>query len=323
MRRLPMLAGALAAALALSACAVPRERAAEDLRPAKLAVAPSEVDDVVAKYREVRSAAVDALDAKPLSTVETGPVLAVDTGMFEVAELLEREEFALDGPFTVESTMLPRFDSYPLWFVALVRDEETGRRQLQVYERTTAADPWLLTATPELAGDTPLPEMRRVGDATRRVGPDDGEGMVTAPRSALQGLASALDEPEAEEAAAWAEDPFVVQMRETATQNADLEGSDFAQSWAADEQIYALRTADGGALVFGTLLRQDTFDVDAGLRVTWPEESPQRAFWPDGVVGRGSLRYYHQVLVRVPPAGSDEPAATLGTFGGVVGSAGQ
>ncbi|RLV56846.1 hypothetical protein D9V41_03480 [Aeromicrobium phragmitis] len=318
-----MVAGVLVTALALTACAIPRERAAEDLRPAKIAVAPVEVEDVVAKYREVRSAAVDALDAKPLSTVEAGPVLAVDTGTFEVAELLEREEFALDGPFTVETTMLPRFSRYPLWFAALVRDEETGRRQLQVYERTTAADPWLLTANPELAGDTPLPEMRRVGDATRRVGVDDGAGMAAAPLTALQALAAALDEPEAEESAAWAEDPFVVQMRETATKNAELEGSNFAQSWAADEQVYALRTADGGALVFGTLLRQDTFDVEAGLRVTWPEDSPQRAFWPDGVVGRGSLRYYHQVLVRVPPAGSNESAATLGTFGGVVGSAGQ
>lgn len=323
MRRVSLLVGALVAAVALSACAVPRERAPQDLQPAKLALGPGEVDDVVAKYREVRSAAVDALDAKPLSTVETGPVLAVDTGMFEVAELLEREEFALDGPFTVESTMVPRFSSYPLWFAALVRDEETGRRQLQVYERTTAADPWLLTATPELAGETPLPPMRRVGDATRRVGAESGEGMVTAPLTALHALASALDEPEGEDAATWAEDPFVVQMRETAAQNADLEGTGFAQNWAADEQVYALRTADGGALVFGTLLRQDTFDVESGLRVTWPEDSPQRAFWPDGVVGRGSLRYYHQVLVRVPPAGSDEPPATLGTFGGVVGSAGQ
>lgn len=317
-----LVSGGLIVLALISACAVPGQRSAEDLHPSKLVIDPEQLHDVVSDYREVRSAAVDSLDAKPLSTVETGPVLAVDTGMFEVAEQLDREEFALDGPFRVESEYLPRFTTYPLWFAAVVSDTETGRRQLQIFERVTAADPWLLTATPELGARTQLPAIRQLGGAARRVGADNGEALALAPRAALDDLAAALADSQSPQAQSWAADPFVEQMRDVADKNAGLDGTSFEQSWATDEQVFALRADDGGALVIGTLLREDTFEVEAGLRVTWPQDTPQRAFWPDGVIGRGSLRYYHQVVMRVPPAGTDDVPRTLGTFGGVVGSAG-
>ena len=306
------------ALMLLAGCALPGERD-PDAPAEKHVLAADQVDDVVREYRTVRGAAADALDAKPLSTVETGSALAIDTGMFAIAEELEREDFAFDGAFRIEETYLSDFSRYPLWFAAVVVDEETDRRQLQVFERTMASDPWLVTVNAELTERTRLPGVRRAGDVARRVAPDDGTAMVGAPEEILASLAEGLDTA-GEEETSWSEDPFVGQMVQALDANQQLEGVSFEQSWSAEPDVYALRTEDGGALVFGTLLRQDTFTVDDGLRVTWPEDSPQRTFWPDGVVGTGSLRYAHQLVVYVPPEGSDELPRTLGASGGVVDS---
>ncbi len=308
----------LATLLALAGCALPGERDPDE--PAvKQVLSAGQVDDVVREYRTVRGAAADALDAKPLSTVETGLALAIDTGMFTIAEELEREEFAFDGAFTIEETYLPQFSRYPLWFAAVVVDEETDRRHLQVFERTVASDPWLVTVNAELTEQTRLPGVRRSGDVARRVAPDDGTAMAGAPEEILASLAASLDAG-GEEETSWSEDPFVEQMSQALRANRELDGVSFEQSWSTEPEVYALRTEDGGALVLGTLLRQDTFTVDGGLRVTWPENSPQRTFWPDGVVGTGSLRYAHQLVVYVPPDGADELPRTLGASGGVVDS---
>ncbi|OUZ11282.1 hypothetical protein BHE97_05455 [Aeromicrobium sp. PE09-221] len=308
---------AVATLMVLAGCALPGERD-PDAPVVKHVLPDEEVDDVVREYRTVRGAAVDALDPQPLSTVETGSALAIDTGMFTIAEELEREEFAFDGAFTVEESYLPRFSRYPLWFATVVSDDATGRRQVQVFERGTASEPWLVTLTAEITEKTRLPGVGRSGDAARRVAPDDGTAMAGAPEDILASLAASLEDDEAE--ATWRDDPFVEQMAGALRANQQLDGVSFEQSWSTEPEVYALRTEDGGALVFGTLLRQNTFTVDGGLRVTWPENSPQRAFWPDGVVGTGSLRYAHQLVVYVPPDGSDEPPRTLGASGGVIDS---
>lgn len=312
-RRLAALT--VVAALVLAACAVPREREVTDID--KIAATDAEVLEVYTRYREVRNAAINLLDPKPLSTIETGPALAIDTGSFEVAQRLSTVEEQQTGDVEVLDVKTPRFSQYPLWYYSVVRDGSRGVQRVQVFERTSAIDPWLLVATPEALADTTLPEIRTAGDgAARRVDPTDGTGMAMSAEEAAAAYAATLGDAEAPEAATIEADSFVAQMREAASVNASLDGVDFAQQWRPEKVDYALRTTDGGALAFITLLRTDTYTVGEGLQVTWPDGSPQQAFLADGVQGTGVLDYYHQVLVYLP-GGQDKPRA-LGQFGGVV-----
>ncbi|MDO8341491.1 MAG: hypothetical protein Q7T59_05975, partial [Candidatus Woesebacteria bacterium] len=148
----------LALALALSACAVPRER--DDMDLVKVAAGDDEVTAIFERYRTVRNTAISLLDPKPLSTVESGAVLAIDSGSFEVAQRLStgggQEESAAD----VVQVATPRFSRYPLWFLAVVRDEDREVNRVQIFERESAAAPWLLVATPETLLDAELPELR-------------------------------------------------------------------------------------------------------------------------------------------------------------------
>lgn len=317
MRRVTVL---IVAALILSACAVPHERG--ELTISKSAASTSDVTVVFNRYRAVRNTAIGLLDPKPLSTVESGPVLAIDSGSFEVAQRLARTQKQDTSPVDVTDVLTPRFTKYPLWFFAVVRDDDLKINRVQIFERQSAVDPWLLMASPETLADTELPELRRGdGDAAVVVRPDDAVGMAMSAKEAAATYAKSLSDASSPAAGQVADDSFIRQMRSTAEQNSGLDDVSFSQSWGTQNVDYALRTSDGGALAFVTLLRLDTYTVKEGLTVSWPEGSPQQAFLSSGISSSGKLRYYHQVLLYIP-GGRDKPRA-IGQYGGVVSGDGS
>lgn len=301
---------------ALAACAVPHERG--DVAVRKTAARPADVTEIFKRYTEVRNAAAELLDAKPLSTVESGPVLAIDTGSFEVSQRLATAQPGDTSTADVLDVLTPRFAKYPIWFYAVVRDELRDVKRVQIFQRASAADPWFLVASPETLIETSLPDIRTQGGAPVKVGPSDDVGISMSVTDAAKAYAVVLADPEAPESTKIENDSFVKQMRQAAATNADLPRVKFSQSWAADEVKYALRTSDGGALAFVTLLRTDTYEVEDGLSITWPEGSPQKAFLDSGIAGTGQLNYYHQILLYLP-GGGGKPRA-LGQYGGVVGA---
>jgi hypothetical protein len=116
-------------------------------------------------------------------------------------------------------------------------------------------------------------------------------------------------------------DDFIRKMRSAFVQANTLEGVTVTQTWAAEQVDHALRTKDGGALVWVTLLRLDNYNVQPGIKVSWPPGSAQQAFLANGISNTGRLRYYHQVLLYLP-GGKQKPRA-LGQYGGVVSADAQ
>ena len=314
MRRAARAGVVLVSVLALAACAVPHRK--DDRVPRKIAASERVVDQVLQRYDEVRGTAAELLDAKPLSTVETGPVLAIDSGSFEVLQRLSKSADDDRAQGEVTDVLAPRFGKYPLWFYVVVRDAAKGVNRVQVFERASSVDPWLLSASPETLVATRLPTVRRSGGAAVTVGAEDARGMRMSVQDAAAAYATVLGDPKAPERKEIAADSFIEQMRAAAQTNAGLKGVSFSQQWSAQDVSYALRTGDGGALAFVTLLRSDTYDVDEGFTVTWPDGSPQQAFLASGINGTGRLNYYHQVLLYLP-GGGGKPRA-LGQYGGVV-----
>ena len=317
MRRLSTVVAV--AALVLSGCAtIPSERNESTL--SKRAAVQSDVDEIFARYREVRNAAIGLLDPKPLSTVESGPVLAIDSGSFEVSQRLSTTQEEERQQLVVTDVQTPAFSKYPLWFMATAYDPEGKVNRVQIFERESSVDPWLLVAAPQTVPSTNLPALRHGGDgAALPVSPSSSAGMAMSPQEAADAYARALGstDPSTE----VARDDFIRQMRDSFDANSRLEGVGVTQEWAAEKVEHALRTDDGGALVFVTLLRLDTYDVQPCVTVSWPAGSPQEAFLAEGISSSGKLRYYHQVLLYLP--GGDARPRALGQYGGVVGADGQ
>jgi hypothetical protein len=309
----------ICSALVLAGCATPHERGHVTLK--KEAARASEVAAVLERYREVRNTAISLLDSKPLSTVESGSVLAIDSGSFQVSQLLAQKQKQDTATVDLTSILTPSFSAYPLWFVAETRDPALGVNKIQVFQRDAAVDPWLLVASPETVATTSLPDLRRVDSSVVTVKPGDGVGMSMSPQAAAATYAKALADPTSPDADKVVADSFVKQMRTAAAKNAALKGVTFSQSWAAEKVEYALRTSDGGALAFVTLLRHDTYKVKSGLTITWPSGTPQQAFLSAGISGSGTLNYDHQVLLYIPGNGG-KPRA-IGQYGGVIGADGN
>lgn len=316
MRRVALL---ICSALVLAGCAIPHQR--DHVEVSKEAARGADVNAVLERYQQVRNTAISLLDSKPLSTVESGAVLAIDSGSFEVSQLLAQKQKQDTSNVDLNSVLTPRFKKYPLWFVAETRDKALGVNRVQVFQRDAAADPWLLVASPETVSTTSLPGLRRVGGAVVTVKPADGVGMSMSPQAAATSYAKALVGPSSPDAGKVVADSFVKQMRAAAATNERLKGVTFTQSWNTEKVQYALRTSDGGALAFVTLLRKDTYKVKSGLTVTWPSGTPQQAFLSAGISGSGTLNYDHQVLLYIPGNGG-KPRA-IGQYGGVIGAEGE
>lgn len=314
MRRLVVLL----IAVLLSGCSVvPTPR--DDLTLKKQAANESDVDAIFDRYRAVRSAAIGLLDPKPLSTVESGPVLAIDSGSFEVSQRLATTQDDESQQLVVSDVQTPAFGSYPLWFMATAYDPVAKVNRIQVFQRESAVDPWLLVAAPQTVVSTLLPPLRHDGKGSALVvKPSSSTGMSMSPQEAAEAYAQALGSDG--ESTDVARDDFIRQMRDAFDANSALEGVTVTQSWAAEKVEHALRTDDGGALVWVTLLRLDNYDVQPGSTVTWPPGSPQEVFLADGISTTGKLRYYHQVLLYLP--GGKKPPRALGQYGGVVGADG-
>ncbi|MGA9102093.1 hypothetical protein [Aeromicrobium sp.] len=316
MRRLSLV---VAAALLLSACAaIPSHR--DDPTQSKVAAAQSDVDAIYDRYRAVRNAAIGLLDPKPLSTVESGPVLAIDSGSFEVSQRLSTTQDEESQGLVVTDVQTPSFSKYPLWFMATAYDAAGKVNRIQIFERESAVDPWLLVAAPQTVVSTELPQLRHDGRGSAlAVSPSSSTGMAMSPQDAADAYAQALGATSP--SSTVEQDDFIRQMRDSFDANSKLEGVGVTQDWAAEKVEHALRTEDGGALVFLTLLRLDTYDVQPGVTVSWPAGSPQEAFLADGISSSGKLRYYHQVLLYLP--GGDKRPRALGQYGGVVGADGD
>ena len=320
MNRLRALLVSVLLATALTACAIPHKKG--DQRIEKVAAGNSETAEIFTRYRETRNLAIELLDPKPLSTVETGPVLAIDSGSFEVSQRLAKKQKTDTSKLDVLQVSSPLVTGYPLWFMAQVRD--AGRRviKVQVFERATAVDSWLLVASPEILPETRLPPLRSGPEDTFvEVKARDKAGVSMSPQEAVDTYAEALDDPSNAAAGKVENDGFIKQMRGIADTNQLLKNVTFSQSWGAEDVEFAARTEDGGALVFATLLRLDTYVVKNGVTVSWPEGSPQKAFLSQDISKSGKLRYYHQVLLYVPGKGGGKPRA-LGQYGGVVSGEG-
>jgi hypothetical protein len=315
MRRLGLAVFVLV--LLAAGCAIPHPKDSHGIT--KIAASEAEVEQIYERYREFRKDALDQLDEQPLTAVETGSVLAIDTGVLRVARRLlltkapdDTQELRIRGVYA------PRLDAYPLWFVVVVEDRVRDLIKVQIFQRETSTSPWLMVASPETLPSTELPAFDTdTTDALMPADPLRQGQLVMSPQKAVNAYAATLNAQDPPDDPVVSEDSFVTQMRAVAAKQRRIEGVTFSQQWTPRPVQYVVRAADGGVLVFGTLARVDNYQIQQGRYIDWPEGSEQKAFLSGRLYSTGELHYYHQILVYVPPAGDDKPVV-LGQYGGVV-----
>jgi hypothetical protein len=150
---------------------------------------------------------------------------------------------------------------------------------------------------------------------------DDTAGLAVSPQEVAQAYAGLLADPSTGGDEAVLVDSFVQQMRSITETQSSIDGVRFRQDWSARDVDWAARTGEGGALVFATMVRTDRYQLRPGTAIDWPEGSEQEAFLSGRAYSEATLRYLHQVLLYLPPAGGGQ-ARAVGQYGGVVSGTG-
>lgn len=247
-RYLSALTAATAVGLSLSACA-------SSPAATSAAVTRSQAAQLLTHYQSVNNQANGTLDGDLLATVEGGDQLAMDR-----AEYLRRKktkEKYDSFSYTEPAYYIPRQTGYPKWFAVTAT---TGRiRHALLFTQERSGAPWSLIADPfpfqAVSGVT----LGKDGYATA-VDPGDG-GAGMAPAKVAEAHAATLTRG----ARGMAPGPYtngaydaLVKARAALRR----QGVTLTSAFAPDTQrVFALRTTDGGALVWYVLRQTEMYDL--------------------------------------------------------------
>lgn len=322
MMRIVAAAAAASVAVLPAGCALPHHKDLDDR--SKLAVTSATAASVLSTYNTVRDQADAHWSPSTLASAESAPLLRIDAGRYLVSFRLNPERTLqtapLRDPVLVAS---PRFARYPMWFMTEVPLPAAGVSKVALFVRAATTTPWKMVYGPEIAGTATLPDLRTDDQgAAIPVSPGDADGVVTSPARASADYANLLNTGPTPTSREFVPDAFLRRMLAVQDSQAKLAYIGFHQSWSVLPVRYALRLEDGGVLAFATLVRMDVYRVEPGGYLQWPGNSDARAYLPSGVTQTARIRYYHQIVMRIPPTG-DGKVAVIGQYGGVVSGKGS
>lgn len=224
--------------------------------------------------------------------------------------------------------------SSPQWFAAAARRGDAAgntRTVMLVFVRAGEGSPWQISAQSVLYEDEEPPEIaldeegyaialdprdQSVAVSPNLVGPLH----ATVAEEGPQGFASGLIAP-GPHTTGFAED---IEATRKQAQSRDCMSYTSIFALQTSYPIYALRTADRGALVFYTLVRTSTWSTDPGLKCGKgrPVAIPRGARW---LLGAGDVQIYQkrriqetqQYVTVVPRKASTAPARVIGYEGAV------
>ncbi len=304
-----------------SGCALPHHKDLDDL--SKPGVSLTAAVSVLSSYNR---ALAEIDNAGALTEIETGSLLVVDQGAFRIRQRLgvTGQQLELDPRAEI---LVDRFDSYPLWFVAVSRASGQDQQTVAVFIRSSSTGVWRAAMAPRLAATTQLPSLalRDDGTAVRYDTADEGgwsdgetSRLPAAPQQIANHYASVVSSPESPFADDFVEDSFITQMRDLRAAQPTTNVT-FNQSWEAAPVKYVLRLVDGGAMMFVTLNRTDNYQVDKGHSLQFSGSEPG-AYLTEPVRRSARLHYQHQVLMVVPLKGLP---LVIGQYGGLVAATGS
>lgn len=298
-RRLCLGAAAVALTWPLTGCVtVHGERA---LVPS---IRRAEAARVLAHFATVNNAATKAYDPKLITQIEAGPLGTVD----EAGVRAKHTNHPAGNPsftplaFSDPKFLVPKQRGWPKFFVAdTATNRSTGARWLLVFRRGAAAEPWKADFLAVLA-PAQLPALAADMDGDAVAVPVAGTKLPVQPAQLSADYASYLDQGTG---SVFAPGPATSELRATrrdrartansVTQYADqaTEGGDFTP--------VALRTKDGGALVFFATRHQSRATYRAGYRLAIDPDT--RALMTGTPRTSVTLSHVGQQVVKVPAAG--------------------
>jgi len=206
---------------------------------------------------------------------------------------------------------------FPRTVVAVTQGEDNTVPQALVLVQSSARENYKLVSAIQMLPGTTFPQPPANGSGVEAVAADSAEGLKLAPQAAVDALADALTNPDGGNKETFAPNSFaeaVTTFQAEVTANPDNEFATITfKHTPVPSDTRALRTADGGAIVFGYMSHSyssvpreagDSINLEGTIYETLTGEKNTEA----GI----DVTYGEAVMIYVPPAGGSGQAEVIG-----------
>ena len=280
---------------------------------------------VLSRYTTTNNSANAQRSDAMLARVESGSSYAIDAGLYQ-EQLANGTHYPAFGP--VQATYyIPRDEPAgrgPRWFVVQVANAfqsspaTVTSDEYLLFTQSAPGGAWQDTIEPYLLASASAPQVAVGSDGLATAVSPDSAAVAVAPSQLPAATASSLDAAVAGQAAVAVPGNLADRSDQKRWQ-AEVPGGTVTDARApaagADGQEFALRTADGGALVFYTDAARLTITPPVGstLRLNVPG-----FYTPDQAVTQADISYLEQFAAYDPPAGGGTPRV-VADYSGITG----
>ena len=303
----------------------PAARASASPSPAPLTLTQAEA--VLAAYTTANNNANAKRSDALLATVETGSSYAIDAGLYRAQQ--GTAPFPAFGPARA-TYYIPRgpLGAGPRWFVVQVANAFSANpgkvtsNEYLLFTQPAPGGPWQDAAEPYLLAGASAPRIAVGADGlATAVSPGTLTAAVEPARlpaataASLDGTAGASGQPPVQPPGNLAD------VSDQRFWQGKLPGGTVTDAHTAAPgtagQVFALQTADGGALVFYTDAAQVTLTPPAGtmLHLTVPG-----FFAPGQGLAQARMTYLEQFAAYDPPAGAGQAPRVVADYSGITGT---
>lgn len=207
--------------------------------------------------------------------------------------------------------------AFPRTVVAVTQGEDNTVPQALVLVQASARENYKLVSAIQMLPGTTFPQPPGNGSGVETVAPDSAEGLALAPQAAVTALADALTSPDGDNKETFAANSFaeaVTTFQAEVTANPDNEFATITfKHTPVPADTRALRTADGGAIVFGYMSHNySSVPREAGdsinLEGTIYETLTGQKNTEEGI----DVTYGEAVMLYVPAAGTSGQVEVIG-----------
>ncbi|MFI2435707.1 hypothetical protein [Streptomyces sp. NPDC018693] len=213
---------------------------------------PAEAEKAVAEFTTAYNKADAAYDGSLDAEYTTGPLGVIDSARLKAGRVNNPDGNPKHTDLVLSDVdyTIPKKAGWPRWFVADAKANKGGTsRWLLVFLRNDISEPWQ-AAYLTLVAPGALPEFAKDKDGWGEAVPADTAGLAVAPQELSKGYTTYLQQG----GAVFAEGTYTSELRTRREKNAEKPGlvTQYIDQplIEGDYAPVALRTADGGAVVF-------------------------------------------------------------------------
>lgn len=317
MKNLKLTGAFLALALSASACApqLPDFKATQvDTAPHPALTSTQTQSIVDAAVAELNQAASE-LNPALLGNRVAGPAVTLRTAEITVAKMLGSSDQITELPAATSSVMMTSNVAWPRTvFTVSERPENLQSERMFVLQQASAREPYKLWGWIRLFPGITLPEFKSESVGNLELGADD-ETLKLSPRETIRAYADVLRFDAGSQYAAQFADEYMRSEVRTEQQGfyekaVSINGAFDFTFTVNEDNLFALQTSDGGALVVG--------QIDISQKLVGEEGSiinPDREkAWTQDTAASNSLTINRTavLLLQVPPKDSAEQIKVLG-----------